>query len=1096
MTAEGVEFPEGPVTIMFTDIVGSTALRTSLGDREADSLFRRHDELVRAQIAEHRGTDQKAALGDGFLAVFVSTRRALAASLGIQRALDAFNHSRGGPPLTVRIGLNTGEVAWQDGQLSGEAVHAASRVCAAAHGGQILASDVTRQLAGTVPDLSFLDSGEHDLKGFPQPWRLWEVVWVRASAQGNEEVFVGREKELAFLRAKLSATLDGHGSLVLTGGEPGVGKTTLVRQLIRDAESRGALALFGRCYDFEGSLPYSPFIEMLEHALAVMPGELVREDMGEDAAEVARMVPELRRRFPDIPDPVDLPPEQQRRYFFNAVAAFIKRASARFPLLLVLDDVHWADVPTLLLIEHVAELMPEMRVLGVGTYRDVELDMSRPLAATLERMVRNRTVERLGLKRFDVDGVAHMVQALAGREPPRAVVEVIFEETEGNPFFVTEVFRHLAEEGRLFDAAGAFRTDLAVDELDVPESVRLVVGRRLERLGPEAQKALAAAAVVGRGFPFSLLEEITDVAASQLLDIVEEAEAARVIVPEDRAGSVHYTFAHELIRQTLLTTLSLLRRQRLHLAVANAMERLDPDARESRPSEIAHHLLLAGAAADASRTLDYLEHAADRAMESAAFEEALRATGDALSIVGNDDGLRRARLKERQGEATRALGHYEDCLAIWDEVVSDYAALGETEAAGNLCWQMGYQLVWLSRFADAFLTYERGLLILDGSRGPAMSSLIGSKGLLIGFAGSKGMHEASHAELAEAEAIAQECGDEQNLGRVNWGRCIVDWSFARVPEATAAGRRAVEHLRAAGDFWGLVDALGWVAFPLAEGGAFDEAETAATEALDLGVRLGHVGGEIIARRGIVLSRMPCSGDLEAAEVGVRKDLEMCLAIHSPWSSQSYAWMCFIATLRGRIDEGLEQAEQAAAIEPESAWSGVAWASRLANRAHAEDVEQVRKMLGDKADQLREVDLASPIGSFLMLSVAGEAAATSGLRDLCAELYPAIAAQAARLPIRIFDWALAERIAGMVAAGAGMWAEAEAHFRTALAQAESFPNVLEEPHVKHWYGEMLLGRDGAGDREQARTLLDGALEGYRRLGIPVRARRVEEVLAGL
>ena len=481
------ELPEGPVTLMFTDVEGSTALRTTLGDAETDVLFHEHDELIRGQIAENKGQDQKVALGDGFLAVFVSTRRALACAIGIQRSLDSFNLSRVGSALRVRIGLNTGEVAWQGGQLSGEAVHAAARVCAAASGGQILVSNVTRQLAGTVADVTFHDTGEHELKGFPEPWRLWEVVWVRETTQVPRQVFVGREAEMATLRSKLGATLDGGGGLVFLGGEPGVGKTTLVWQLIREAEQRGALGLFGRCYESEGAVPYSPFVEMLEQALAIMPPEVVRDDLADDAAEVARMVPELRRRFPDIEEPLDLPPEQQRRYFFNAVGSFVARASKRFPLVLVMDDVHWADEPTLLLIEHMAALMSELRVLGVGTYRDVELEVARPLAATLERLVRARTVERLSVKRFDQGRVALMLEALAGKAPPEVVVGAIFEETEGNPFFVEEVFRHLVEEGKIFDESGEFRTDLAVDQLDVPESVRLVVGRRLERLGAESQ---------------------------------------------------------------------------------------------------------------------------------------------------------------------------------------------------------------------------------------------------------------------------------------------------------------------------------------------------------------------------------------------------------------------------------------------------------------------------------------------------------------------------------------------------------------------------------------------------------------------------------
>jgi tetratricopeptide (TPR) repeat protein len=1075
---------------MFTDIVGSTALRTSLGDHEANTLFHHHDELIRDQITENRGHDQKAALGDGFLAVFASTRRAVAAAVGIQRKIDAFNRARPGAPLTVRIGLNTGEVAWQDGQLSGEAVHAASRVCAAANGGQILASDVTRQLAGTVPDLSFLDTGEHDLKGFPQPWRLWEAIWVRETAAVPQQVFVERDEELAFLRSKLNAALDGRGGLVLVGGEPGVGKTTLVRQLIREAESRGALALFGRCYEIEGALPYSPFVEMLEQGLAIMPAEMVREDMGDDAAEVARMVPELRRRFPDIPAPLDLPPEQQRRFFFNAVGAFIARGAARFPLLLVMDDVHWADVPTLLLIEHMAELAPEIRMLGVGTYRDVELDVSRPLAATLERMVRSRIVDRLAVKRFNRDGVARMIEALARRSPPDAVVDAIFEETEGNPFFVEEVYRHLVEEQRIFDADGEFRKDVHVDELDVPESVRLVVGRRLERLGIDAQKALAAGAVVGRGFPFALLEEITDVESGRLLDIVEEAEAARVIVPEDRAGEVHYSFAHELIRQTLLSGLSLLRRQRLHLAVADAMERTHKDTRKTRPSEIAHHLLQAGAAAATERTLGYLEQAADAAMQSAAYEEALRAIDDALSIVDDDDALRRARLRERQGAAIRAFGRYDECLSIWREVVEAYAELGELEAAGDLCWQMGYQLVWLNRFADAFATYARVLEILGDRRVPATAALVGSTGLLTGFAG---LFEASETQLAEGDEIANEIGDDQNIGRVNWGRCIVEWSFGRIPEACAAGTRAVEHLRRAGDLWTLVDALSWLSYPLGSRASFEEGEASAAEALDLAVRLGHIGGEILARRGLLLNRAAWTADLEELQRGIRKDLELCLSIGSPWSSQSHAWLANIATLRGQLAEGLDHADEAIRIEPQSAWSGTGWTSRIANRSYAGDVTQVRSMLDEKLDVLRVPGDPPTMGELLMLSIAGEVAAVAGFNDVAGELYPQIAAHAERVALRPFDWALTQRIAGMTAASAGDWEQADTHFTAALAQATAFPNVLDGPQVQHWYGKMLLDRGLSGDRDRGRNLVSSALDGYRLLGIPVRARMAEELL---
>jgi AAA ATPase domain/Adenylate and Guanylate cyclase catalytic domain len=196
--------------------------------------------------------DLQAALGDGFLAVFVSTRRAIACAVAIQQAIESFNRTRAGAPLKVRIGINTGEVAWTNGQPSGEAIHAASRVCGAASGGEVFVSDVTRQLAGTLPDITFADRGEHDLKGFPQPWKLWSLAWRAPTPDAPQDVFIGREQELALLRTHLIRTLAGKGGLLLVGGEPGVGKTTLVRQLIKEAESKGALALFallrvGRC---------------------------------------------------------------------------------------------------------------------------------------------------------------------------------------------------------------------------------------------------------------------------------------------------------------------------------------------------------------------------------------------------------------------------------------------------------------------------------------------------------------------------------------------------------------------------------------------------------------------------------------------------------------------------------------------------------------------------------------------------------------------------------------------------------------------------------------------------------------------------------
>jgi tetratricopeptide (TPR) repeat protein len=759
----------------------------------------------------------------------------------------------------------------------------------------------------------------------------------------------------------------------------------------------------------------------------------------------------------------------------------------------VLDDVHWADVPTLLLIEHMARVMPETRVLGVGTYRDVELDVSRPLVATLDRLVRARAVERISLSRLDVGGVARMIEALAGREPPQRVVSVVYDETEGNPFFVMEVFRHLAEEGRLFDAAGAFRDDLSVDELDVPESVRLVVGRRLERLGPEAQRALAAGAVVGRGFPFALLEEISDVPAAQLVDIVEEAEAARVVVPEERGGAIHYTFAHELIRQTLLTSLSLLRRQRLHLAVADATERLFPDARETRPSEIAHHLLQAGAAADPARTLDYLERAAERAMASAAFEDALRYVGDALTLVPPDDERRRVQLRLSQGLAVRALGRYDECLAIWDEVVDALVGLGDREEAATLTWSMGYQQLWLNRFDEAFLTYDRGRRIIGDELGPAKAALVGSQGVLAGLAGLHGLYEPSAAMLEEGLEIARELADDREIARASWGRCVLDWAFGQLEPSAEAARRAVEHARRADDPWLLADSLAWLSFPTGCLGLLEECDAAARESLDLALRIGHITAEIVARRGIEISGTAWDPDLGRLDAALQKDLELCRSIDSPWRAQSLAWLSYSATMRGRLDEGLRFAEDAAAVEPVSAFSGFAWAAQLDNRLAAGDLPAARALLAERADELRALEPISSIGAYMSLSVALEAAARIGDVQLCEALYALFEPQVGRCPGRPFDWASDHRIAGMAAAALSRWDDAEAQLTRALERCRAVPVRIEEPRVLHRYGEVLLTRGRAEDLDRAREMVEAAVEGYRRVGMPVLLAEAEQLL---
>src|SRR5437870_10743139 len=431
--------PAGVVTVLFTDIVGSAALKTSQGDATAQELVRGHFDLLRQQVESHGGREVKT-LGDGRTATVLSPRSALTSAIAMQRALADGNRTK--PPeqqVQVRVGLNAGEAIREDGDLFGSTVDAAARICAKAAGGQILTSETVRGVVGATKDIQFADRGRFRLKGFPDRWRLVEVVWqeeapaARAPVLAERTPFVGREAERAELRRLLEQAVAGHGSIVLIRGEPGVGKTRLAQELILEARKHGMFDSTGRCYEMEGAPPYIPYIEMLQQSLRRGPAGF-RTALGENAGEIAKILPELRQIYDDIPPPLELPPEQERMYLLNSVREFLERVSHTLPLLHILDDLHWADDATLMLLQHISQHQDKMAILTVATYRDIELDAARPFAQTLESLVRQRLAHRIALKPLPETGVEAMLRALTAQPPPAALVQAIYRETEGNPF--------------------------------------------------------------------------------------------------------------------------------------------------------------------------------------------------------------------------------------------------------------------------------------------------------------------------------------------------------------------------------------------------------------------------------------------------------------------------------------------------------------------------------------------------------------------------------------------------------------------------------------------------------------------------------------
>ncbi|RIK45446.1 MAG: hypothetical protein DCC58_06385, partial [Chloroflexi bacterium] len=442
-------------------------------------------------------------------------------------------------------------------------------------------------------------------------------------------VFVGREHELDAARATLDGALAGRGQVLLVVGEPGIGKTRLVEEVGTYASVRGALVLWGRCYAWEGAPAYWPWVQLIRSYAHESDPQALRSELGQGAADVANVVSEIRERLPGLPDLPAIDPEQARFRLFDSITTFLKNAARRQPLMLVLDDLHWADKPSLLLLEFVAREIGRARLLILGTYRDVEVGRQHPLSQTLAELNRSRLSRRILLRGFARDDVARFISLTSGRTPQDDLVDAVYRETEGNPFFVVEVVRLLTAEGRL-----AQQADGRAWNLSIPESVREVVGLRLNRLSEACNQVLTVASVVGREFRLTTLERVTGKAGDELLDLLEQAVQARLIEEQDSVG--HYRFSHALVQETLYLELSTARRVRLHGQIGEAIERAQLANLTPFLGELAHHYFEAAPAGTIEKAIEYGVKAAQWAAGQVAWETAIEHYHRVLQAVELD----------------------------------------------------------------------------------------------------------------------------------------------------------------------------------------------------------------------------------------------------------------------------------------------------------------------------------------------------------------------------------------------------------------------------------------------------------------------------
>ncbi len=430
---------------------------------------------------------------------------------------------------------------------------------------------------------------------------------------GNRAIdFIGRQPELAVLTAALDDALAGRGQMVMLAGEPGIGKTRLSQELASRAESLGAQVLWGWCYEHSGAPPYWPYVQPIRAYIEETDAEQLSSQLGSGGPAIAEIVPEIREKLPDLGQSITVEPEQARFRLFDSVATFLKNAAQAKPLVFVVDDLHWADSSSLLMLEFLAREISATPILILGTYRDVEITASHSLSQLLGNLVRERHYRGVQLKGLTLQEVGEAVEASKGVNLSGNVLQAIHSRTEGNPLFLNELVELVNPMDVNEDRAWA---DL------IPNGVRDAIGNRLNRLSPDCLQVLRKASVMGRAFDVSLLSSLDpDVGFDESLAALEEALGTRVIA---ESGPGEFQFAHALIQEVLYDEISSIARLQTHAAIGTALERIHGSNLEAHAAEIARHFAEAGAALGLEKLAHYSLMAGERALSTHAYEDAL-----------------------------------------------------------------------------------------------------------------------------------------------------------------------------------------------------------------------------------------------------------------------------------------------------------------------------------------------------------------------------------------------------------------------------------------------------------------------------------------
>jgi class 3 adenylate cyclase/tetratricopeptide (TPR) repeat protein len=1088
-------------TFLIADVRGYTRFTLENGDAAAARLASRFAGLAHEVVIAHSGAVLELR-GDEALAVFTSTRQALRAAIALQDRFAAAAADEPDLPLHVGIGIDAGEAIPVEGGYRGAALNLAARLCSIATPGEVLCSESVVHLARKLEGLEYRPRSMVMLKGFADPVAVVQVVrsvephgtapaateetpsaleqalpvggFLGSLARGT---LVAREREMEQVLASIDGAANGHGQTVLLAGEPGAGKTRLAQEATFHLHHGGFLVAAGRCYESEQAVPYYPFLDSLSTAYAFTPAEIRRE--------AARRWPYLGALLPDqidVPEGAMGQDDQQR--VFRAVTSFLHTVSSIRPVALLLDDLHWADSSSLKLLLHLARHTIELPILILGTYRDVEVGRTHPLEGALRDLHREGLVTRVDIKHLPEEGTAALVSAtMGGVAVSDDFARLVHRRTEGNPYFVEQVMRVLIEQGDIFRHDGQWERR-SIEEIEVPESVRSVVGNRLSRLQEDHQEVLRQASVLGQTFSFDDLLAMGDRSEEALEDALDASGAAGLT--RSTGGEV-YAFDHALTQQSLYEELAPRRRRRLHLAAGAALEALPERERQQRVAELAWHFSQGD---DTERALLYSLRAGDAAEAVFAHADAESHYRIALELARDGgDTPQETDALQKLGGALRLSGRYAEAQELLERAAELFRQLNDREGElgvvaqiGRLHAVQGTSDEGIKRVLPVVQELEReGVETLSSACTAAL--YVSLAGLY--FRGGK-WQDLVHVS-DEAVRLSEDAGNDRLVAEAEGERGRALSLLGRAEDARRALNRAIDLARSTGDFLTLRNSLNSVAFLQRRAGDLRGAADSYREALEQSERLGDPSDIAFAR--FVLGRVYVEqGKWRDAREQFEHALSAARSADTSWhSSYAMAGLGYLHLLEGKHDDGVRRLTEAVAIaERNEDIQGLRIHTYLA----------VQEILDGRAsDAIARMErlqmLTRSAGRETYLWPLTWALMEAGFED-----------QAVAMSNEVGDHMLFEgrverpdvlRVHAMLAIRQERWEDAIRYLEEGVALTREIGMPFHEALLMQECGRM---HEARGETAPARTSLEESLALFRRLGAAPYAQRVEDTLARL